>query len=60
MQQELELQRVRLNYEEEPPQPEAIKAWEMMLSRPQARLDSNIIHSGIKQGKIFGSFSIIL
>ena len=51
LQQELELQRVRLNYEEEPPQNEAIKAWEMMLSRPQARLDSTIIHSGIKQGK---------
>ncbi|CAL4115369.1 unnamed protein product, partial [Meganyctiphanes norvegica] len=49
-QQEVELQRVRLNYEEEPPASEAMQAWNLMLSKPQARIDSNILHSGLKQG----------
>ncbi|XP_071550765.1 TBC1 domain family member 1 [Panulirus ornatus] len=49
-QQEVALQRVRLNYEEEDIPVEAIQAWQLMLSRPLARIDSNILHSGIKQG----------
>nr|XP_053629141.1 TBC1 domain family member 4-like [Cherax quadricarinatus] len=50
LQQEVALQRVRLNYEEEEIPVEATQAWHMLLSRPLARIDSNIILSGIKQG----------
>ncbi|XP_042241893.1 TBC1 domain family member 1-like [Homarus americanus] len=50
IQHEVALQRVRLNYEEEEIPYEAIQAWQLLLSRPTARIDSNILHSGIKQG----------
>ncbi|XP_027224440.1 TBC1 domain family member 1 isoform X1 [Penaeus vannamei] len=49
-QQEVALLRVRLNYEEEDLPREAVQAWELMLSRPHVRIDSNILHSGVKQG----------
>ncbi|KAK3867460.1 hypothetical protein Pcinc_027094 [Petrolisthes cinctipes] len=50
LQYEVALQRVRLNYEEEDVPPEAVQAWHLMLTKPHARIDSNILHSGIKQG----------
>ncbi|XP_069162661.1 TBC1 domain family member 1 [Procambarus clarkii] len=50
LQQEVALQRVRLNYEEEEIPEEATQAWQMLVSRPMARIDSSILHSGIKQG----------
>ncbi|KAG0719497.1 TBC1 domain family member 1 [Chionoecetes opilio] len=49
-QQEVAMQRVRLNYEEDEILVEAVQAWQLMLTRPSARIDSNILHSGIKQG----------
>ncbi|XP_042855971.1 TBC1 domain family member 1-like isoform X2 [Penaeus japonicus] len=49
-QQEVALLRVRLNYDEEDLPREAVQAWELMLSRPHVRIDSNILHSGVKQG----------
>lgn len=45
------MQRVRLNYEEDEIPGDALQAWQLMLTRPTARIDSNILHSGIKQGK---------
>lgn len=45
------MQRVRLNYEEDEIPVDAVQAWQLMLTRPTARIDSNILHSGIKQGK---------
>ncbi|KAB7505425.1 TBC1 domain family member 1 [Armadillidium nasatum] len=50
LQKEAALQKVRLNYEEEELPVEAQQAWELMLSRPHARIDSNVLFSGIKQG----------
>ncbi|XP_064100515.1 TBC1 domain family member 1-like isoform X1 [Macrobrachium nipponense] len=50
LQQEVALQRVCLSYDEEEVPYEAMQAWNLMLSKPQARIDSNIIHSGVKQG----------
>ena len=47
------MQRVRLNYEEDEIHIEAVQAWQLMLTRPSARIDSNILHSGIKQGKYY-------
>ncbi|KAK7075351.1 hypothetical protein SK128_018398, partial [Halocaridina rubra] len=47
--QEVAIQQVCLNYEEEEIPSEAMQAWNLMLSRPQARIDSNILHSGVKQ-----------
>ena len=44
------MQRVRLNYEEDDIHVDAVQAWQLMLTRPSARIDSNILHSGIKQG----------
>lgn len=49
-QREVVLQQVCLNYEEEEIPEEAVQAWHLMTSRPMARIDSNILHSGIKQG----------
>uniref|UniRef100_A0A0P4WCG4 Rab-GAP TBC domain-containing protein n=1 Tax=Scylla olivacea TaxID=85551 RepID=A0A0P4WCG4_SCYOL len=49
-QQQVAMQRVRLNYEEDEIHIEAVQAWQLMLTRPSARIDSNILHSGIKQG----------
>lgn len=57
-QQEVALQRVRLNYEEEEIPAEAVQAWQLMLSRPMARIDSNILHSGIKQGEHYVTYKI--
>ncbi|XP_068231745.1 TBC1 domain family member 1 isoform X2 [Palaemon carinicauda] len=50
LQQEVALQRVCLSYDEEEIPFEAMQAWNLMLSKPQARIDSNILHSGVKQG----------
>lgn len=47
------MQRVRLNYEEDEIPFDAMQAWQLMLTRPTARIDSNILHSGIKQGKYY-------
>ncbi|MPC94451.1 TBC1 domain family member 4 [Portunus trituberculatus] len=41
------MQRVRLNYEEDEIHIEAVQAWQLMLTRPSARIDSNILHSGV-------------
>lgn len=49
-QHEVAMQRVRLNYEEDEIPVDAVQAWQLMLTRPTARIDSNILHSGIKQG----------
>lgn len=50
LQKEAALQRVRLNYEEVDLPFDALQTWEMLLSRPHARIDSSITCAGIKQG----------
>ncbi|XP_047736241.1 uncharacterized protein LOC108675467 [Hyalella azteca] len=50
LEEELELQRVCLSYDEEPLEEEAVHTWRLVLSRPHARLDQSILRAGVRQG----------
>lgn len=42
---------MRLNYEEEELPLEAQQTWELLLSRPHVRIDTNVLYSGLRQGE---------
>ena len=49
LEEELELQRVCLSYEELEVEEDALNTWQLILSRPAARIDHNILRAGVRQ-----------